>query len=360
MTHAAPAPATAPNSDQPAPEIIRFDSVFKTFRTRHGEVEAVKDVSLTILQGEVFGVIGYSGAGKSTLVRLINALEKADSGRIEVNGQEVTSLGERELNRLRSGIGMIFQQFNLFSARTVIDNVAYPLKLNGKVKSAAARHARAMELLEFVGIEDKAHAYPSQLSGGQKQRVGIARALASSPGILLADEATSALDPETTRDVLDLLGRVNRELGVTVVIITHSMSVVQHICDKVAVMEDGAVVESGPTYQVFAHAKHPATRQFIATALKDKPREDTVARLRANYSGRLVLVTTGGSGLPLGAATQGLDVGAEIVFGSITEVEQQPFGSLTIAFTGPDVQIATALRRLEAAGATVAEIGEAP
>jgi len=262
----------------PGQPIIQFDHVTKTFAGRSGKVVAVNDVSLTINAGEIFGVIGYSGAGKSTLVRLINALEHADSGRIEVHGREVTGLSERELNAMRADVGMIFQQFNLFSARTVAANVAYPLRLAGWPKEK--RIARTRELLDFVGIADKASAWPQQLSGGQKQRVGIARALAASPSILLADEATSALDPNTTHEVLDLLRRVNQELGVTLVVITHNLSVVQYICDRVAVMDGGTVVEEGPTAEVFAAPQSAVTRQFVDSGL----------RVRAPHASRLALV----------------------------------------------------------------------
>ena len=257
----------APRSDP----IIVFDHVSKIFTTRRqGRVVAVDDVSLSISRGEVFGIVGYSGAGKSTVVRLINALERADSGTIEVDGRNVTALGERDLNALRGDIGMIFQQFNLFSARTVLANVAYPLLVTHTSK--AKRLARARELLDFVGIADKADAYPSQLSGGQKQRVGIARALAASPSILLADEPTSALDPDTTLDVLDLVRRANRELGVTVVFITHAMNVVRHICDRIAVMGDGRIAEVGPTSAVLTDPQSALGQRFVETATRlDSP-----------------------------------------------------------------------------------------
>jgi D-methionine transport system ATP-binding protein len=345
----------------PAP-IIQFTSVSKTFDDKHSRVEAVKDVTLSVGAGEVFGVIGYSGAGKSTLVRLINALEKVDpgSGGLVVNGFDVPTLGEKELRQLRSGIGMIFQQFNLLSARTVAQNVAYPLKLAGWDK--AKRAARAAELLDFVGIPDKARAYPSQLSGGQKQRVGIARALASGPAILLADEATSALDPETTRDVLDLLKRANRELGVTIVIITHEMSVVQYVCDRTAVMENGRVVEQGSTYDIFASPQHPATRRFVQTALHDRPDPAAVGRLHARYPGRLALVTitdTEAGGFALTEATDWTGVKAAIVYGSITEVERRPFGSVAIELTGPDDEIDQVLGRLAAQGSRITDLGTA-
>ena len=217
--------------------IVTLTNVSKTYpsRTRdESEVVAVDDVTLSIEKGDVFGIIGYSGAGKSTLVRLINALEPATSGTITVDDVDITALKESELRKVRGGIGMIFQQFNLFSSRSVKANIAYPLKLAGWSKPDIEK--RVAELLSFVGLADKAKAYPEQLSGGQKQRVGIARALATGPAILLADEATSALDPQTTHEVLDLLKRVNQEQGVTIVVITHEMDVIQTIATKVAVM----------------------------------------------------------------------------------------------------------------------------
>jgi D-methionine transport system ATP-binding protein len=339
--------------------IISFANVCKTF-TDGNVVKAVDDVSLQIRKGEVFGFIGYSGAGKSTLVRLINALEKADSGSIQVLGKEVTTLGEHELNALRTDIGMIFQQFNLFSAKTVIENVAYPLLLAKMPK--AQRLQRARELLDFVGICEKADNYPAQLSGGQKQRVGIARALAADPAILLADEATSALDPETTRDVLDLLRKVNRELGITIVIITHAMEVVQYVCDRVAVMELGKVVELGNTYDVFSAPKEIVTRRFINTALHDRPSPETVARLRKYHPGRLVLLRLKdslGSSLALTAATKGTGVFASIVFGSIVEVEERPFGSVTLELVGEPEKTDEVIARLRDAGSWVTDLGTA-
>ncbi|MDR3069872.1 MAG: ATP-binding cassette domain-containing protein [Propionibacteriaceae bacterium] len=343
---------------RPGDPIIKFLNVSKTFAK--GNIKAVDNVSLDIARGEIFGFIGYSGAGKSTLVRLINALEKADSGVIQVLGQDVTKLNENGLNQLRSQIGMIFQQFNLFTARTVLANVAYPLKL---VKaSKAEREKRARELLEFVGIADKADSYPAQLSGGQKQRVGIARALASNPQILLADEATSALDPETTRDVLDLLRKVNTELGITLVVITHAMEVVQYICDRVAVMENGKIVESGATYDVFAKPAQTVTQRFINTALHDRPSPETVARLRKYHPGRLVLVRLrddGASSFALTAATKGTGVFASIVFGSIVEVEGRPLGSVTLELVGDIAATDEVISRLGAAGSQVTDLGTA-
>lgn len=271
--------------------IITFDHVVKEFKTRGrgaNIARAVDDVSLTIDRGDIFGIIGYSGAGKSTLVRLINALERPTSGAVTVLGTDITSLSETKLRPIRQKIGMIFQQFNLFSTKTVAQNIAYPLQLDHWRKDYQDR--RVNELLEFVGLSEHANKYPSQLSGGQKQRVGIARALATNPEILLADEATSALDPETTTEVLALLKRVNEEFGITIVLITHQMNVVQQIAGRVAVMSAGRVVESGDVYDVFAAPQQPVTKRFIATALSGLPEEDRVERLHHEWSGRIVTV----------------------------------------------------------------------
>lgn len=238
--------------------LIELDGVSVTFppRGRRGEpVRAVQDVSLSVEAGEIVGIVGYSGAGKSTLLRVVNALEKATTGRVVVDGVDLTTLPERELNRVRRGIGMIFQQFNLFTSRTVYGNIAYPLEIAGRSKQE--QRERVSELLHFVGLLDQALAYPEQLSGGQKQRVGIARALAAGPAILLADEATSALDPETTVEVLDLLKRINTELGVTVLVITHEMEVVKTIADRIVVMEEGRIVESDSAFRIFSAPSTP-------------------------------------------------------------------------------------------------------
>lgn len=256
--------------------IIELDNVSKVFppaRRGAAPVSAVEGVTLHIEQGQIAGIIGYSGAGKSTVVRLVNALETATEGTITVDGTTITGLPERRLRQVRLGIGMIFQQFNLFSSRTVWGNIAYPLQI---AKVPKDRHReRISELLHFVGLADKAHSYPEQLSGGQKQRVGIARALATSPKVLLADEATSALDPETTRDVLQLLKKVNVELGITTVVITHELEVVRSIADRVVVMEQGRIVEDGAAFDVFARPSHPTTKRSStpsSTASRPAPR----------------------------------------------------------------------------------------
>jgi D-methionine transport system ATP-binding protein len=314
--------------------LISFQDVSKDFGSGAAAVRAVDGVTLDIEAGEIFGVIGYSGAGKSTLVRLVNALEAVTSGRLLVDGQDVTALRESELRRVRAGIGMVFQQFNLLNSRTVAGNVGYPLKVAGWPRDRRA--ARVAELLDYVGIADKAKAYPRQLSGGQKQRVGIARALATSPRILLADEATSALDPDTTQDVLALLRRVNRELGVTVVVITHEMDVIRSIAHRVAVMEAGRVVEHGPVYDVFSAPRERATRRFVATTLKDRPTPEALDRLRHRHPGRIITVTIRDAGVDVTAALRAHGVDGTIVFGGITELDERPFGSLTLELTGGD------------------------
>jgi D-methionine transport system ATP-binding protein len=333
--------------------IISFRGATKVFPGRRrggaGEVRAVDGVTLDVHAGEIFGVIGYSGAGKSTLVRLINALEPATAGSVVVDGTDLTGLSEARLRPVRAGIGMIFQQFNLLSSRTVAGNVAYPLEVAGW--SRARRAERVRELLDFVGIGDKADVYPSKLSGGQKQRVGIARALATNPKILLADEATSALDPETTADVLALLKRVNRELGITVVVITHEMDAVRSICHRVAVMEHGKVVELGDAYQVFSAPRHPVTRRFVASALKDRPSPAVLARLRERHPGRIVTVRVdevSGSSAQVMHVLREHGVDGTIVYGGITEVAERPFGSLTVELVGPDAAVSAALAGLRA------------
>ena len=229
--------------------MIQIEGLSKTFRTSDGTVEALKNVSLTVNDGDIYGIIGMSGAGKSTLVRCINLLERPTEGTVRIDGQDLCALSEPELRTVRREISMIFQSFNLLAQRTCLKNICFPLELIG-VKKAAAE-ARARELLELVGLPDKADAYPSQLSGGQKQRIAIARALATDPKVLLCDEATSALDPKTTHDILSLLRELHAKLGITILLITHQMSVVEEICTRVAILDNGSVVEEGPVESVF-------------------------------------------------------------------------------------------------------------
>jgi len=244
--------------------VIEFQRLHKSYQVGGRPVAALQPLDLTIGAGEVFGIIGHSGAGKSTLIRLINRLEEPSGGKLLIGGEDVTALDRDGLRALRRRIGMIFQHFNLLSSRTVAANVAFPLELAGMGKAQIA--SRVDELLARVGLQEHARKYPAQLSGGQKQRVGIARALATQPQILLCDEATSALDPQTTGAVLQLLAQINRELGLTIVLITHEMEVIRRVCDRVAVLDGGRLVESGPVTQVFLHPQHPTTRRFVAEA----------------------------------------------------------------------------------------------
>ncbi|WP_336501883.1 methionine ABC transporter ATP-binding protein [Microbacterium paraoxydans] len=330
--------------------IVTLTNVSKTYPSRSQgdrEIVAVDDVTLSIDKGDVFGIIGYSGAGKSTLVRLINALEPATRGTITVDGVDITALKESELRAVRGGIGMIFQQFNLFSSRSVKANIAYPLKLAGWSKPDI--EARVAELLSFVGLSDKAKAYPEQLSGGQKQRVGIARALATKPAILLADEATSALDPQTTHEVLDLLQRVNEEQGVTIVVITHEMDVIQTIATRVAVMENGRIIEQGDVFDVFSAPRNPASQRFVGTVVKGVPSPSELAVLRGRHTGRLVTLSfrdgdSSQAQVFLDLASAGLDF--ELVYGGINDIRGRAFGHLTLAIRGDRAAIDQALTRI--------------
>ena len=263
--------------------MIELKHLSKTYRTQEKEIVALEDINLTINDGEIFGIIGLSGAGKSTLVRCINLLEEPTDGQVVIDGKSVTELSRKELLKLRQSIGMIFQGFNLLAQRSVLRNVCYPLEIAGVGRKEA--RARAMELLHMVGLADRANSYPSQLSGGQKQRVAIARALATSPKYLLCDEATSALDPNTTRSILELLREINNSLGVTIVVITHEMKVIDQICDRVAVIDHSRIAEEGKVSEVFTNPKSQIARDLII------PRERTVLdttggrRLRLTFDG---------------------------------------------------------------------------
>lgn len=342
---------------------VELRGVSKVFGSGRKATRALDDVTLSVEPGQVLGVIGYSGAGKSTLIRLINGLETPTSGEVLLDGTDIAGLKERRLRGIRRDIGMIFQQFNLFTSRTVAGNVAYPLELAGVGR--AERKARVAELLEFVGLGDRGGSYPEQLSGGQKQRVGIARALATNPSLLLADEATSALDPETTADVLELLRRVNRDLGVTIVLITHEMSVVRAIADTVAVMEDGRVAELATVHDLFAHPTTEVGRRFAATALRDRPRGrelDSAVGSLAGGAAALITVRVDDD-VPLGrildvARAEGLD--ATVAHGSVTNVQTRSFGRLTLRLSAAGADAAPREPRsiAEAVGRVVGNLNE--
>jgi D-methionine transport system ATP-binding protein len=333
----------------PLVELRNVSKVYPATIKGKPDVTAIDDVSLSIDAGDVYGIIGYSGAGKSTLVRLVNVLERSTAGEIFIDGRDVARLPERELRPVRLGIGMIFQQFNLLNSRSVARNVAYPLEVAGHDKSGRA--ARVAEMLDFVGLGDKAGAYPDQLSGGQKQRVGIARALATSPAILLADEATSALDPETTHEVLDLLKRVNREFGVTIIVITHEMDVIQTLATKVAVMDKGRVIERGDVFDVFSNPQQAASARFVSTVVKGQPSAPELAVLRARHPGRIVTLAfrddTVDQVRVFGEFSRD-GVAFQVVYGGINEIQGRPFGHLTLALTGDDATIDAALARVRA------------
>ncbi|RVT60306.1 methionine ABC transporter ATP-binding protein [Niallia taxi] len=328
--------------------MIEFSQVAKTFVLGKRRVEAVKDVSLTIQKGEIFGIIGFSGAGKSTLLRLVNLLESPSNGSIKIQGEDLSSFSAKEVRKLRRRIGMIFQNFNLFTSRTVAGNIAYPLKLAGKPKGEIK--ARVDELLQFVGLTDKANDYPEQLSGGQKQRVGIARALANSPDILICDEATSALDPDTTNEILRLLKKVNKDLGITILLITHEMNVIQTICDRVAVMENGEVIESGNVFETFTDPQHPTTKRFIQSVQQDRPSESLLQQWQQSGGKNLYRVIFKGelANRPiLSQISRKNNVDVNIVYGSVQELQEKFFGNLLVSFEGEASAIHTVIAELE-------------
>ena len=331
--------------------IIRIDHLYKTFGAGDGAVHALQDINLDIQKGEIFGIIGLSGAGKSTLVRCMNLLERPTSGTVTVNGQELTGLNEKQLRKARQGMSMIFQGFNLLMQRTALENICFPLELNGLAGEAGWRKKKAMELLEIVGLPDKADAYPVQLSGGQKQRVAIARALASDPKVLLCDEATSALDPTTTQSILDLLKQLNRTLGVTVVVITHEMRVVEQICDRVAILDGGVVQEMGDVSEIFSNPKTEAGRRLVM------PGGEKIHVLPQN---RLVRVVFNGSkaGEPviaMLARDQGIVL--NITSADTRTIGGKEFGTMVLGLPQDETEAARALIYLrEIPGVTAEEV----
>ena len=334
--------------------MIALQHVSKVFAgsDKTKQVHAVDDVSLTIQDGDIFGIIGFSGAGKSTLVRCINLLERPTSGSVEVDGQELTRMSAKELRQARKKIGMIFQHFNLMPSRTIFGNVAYPLRGSGLSKEAIREKVHS--LLELVGIADKENAYPSQLSGGQKQRVAIARALANDPKILLCDEATSALDPQTTKAILSLLHHLNQTLGITIVVITHEMAVVKEICNRVAVMDHGKVVEEGTVFSVFATPKEPITRDFIKTTSNLQKIEELIAddspvvELKPGERiVRLSYVERNPSEPLISLITQKFGITLNIIFADVEIVQNAPIGGTVAIFSGDSGQIDAALTYLK-------------
>jgi D-methionine transport system ATP-binding protein len=329
--------------------MIHFDHVTKVYESNEVSLKAVDNVEIKVEKGEIFGVIGFSGAGKSTLIRLVNLLERPTEGRVVLNGQNIADLSKPELRQVRRKIGMIFQHFNLLESKTVYHNVAFPLSLAGVPKKEIQK--RVKDILEFVGLTDKAKQYPEQLSGGQKQRVGIARALATSPEILLCDEATSALDPETTKSILDLLRRVRDEYNITILMITHEMNVIREICDRVAVMEDGKVIEQGTIFDVFSNPSHPTTKNFVRTVMQDGIPE-SVLRLIDEHEGRrhiyrLTFIRETAGQPILSRVAKGFNVEVNVLYGQITELQGIPFGNLIVEFQGNGAEILKAIHYLQ-------------
>ena len=331
--------------------MIALKNITKTFTVSDKEVHAVQDVSLTINDKDIFGIIGFSGAGKSTLVRCINLLERPTSGLVEIDGQELTKLSSKELRAARKKIGMIFQHFNLMPSRTIFGNVAYPLKGSGLTKQQIKD--KVHKLLELVGISEKENAFPRQLSGGQKQRVAIARALANDPKILLCDEVTSALDPQTTKSILKLLKKVNETLGITVVVITHEMAVVKDICNRVAVMDHGEVIEEGEVFSVFAAPKKKLTRDFIKTTSNLQKIEELIedgSPVAAINKGELIVrlsyVEKNTSEPLISSVTQKFGITLNIIFADVEIVLNAPIGGTVAIISGDSAKIDNALQYL--------------
>ena len=343
--------------------MIEINDLCKVFQGKGRQVDAVKNVSLSVADGDIYGVIGYSGAGKSTLVRCLNLLETPDSGSIRIGDlPEITIrdgiirtnngvMREKEKAALRRSMGMIFQHFNLLNRSSVFDNIAYPLKYTGRSRDQIKN--RVMELLSLVDLTDKVNAYPSELSGGQKQRVAIARALAAEPRLLLSDEATSALDPEATESILNLLRDLNTKLGLTIVLITHEMAVIKAICHKVAVMENGSVVEEGDVYQVFSHPKENITKRFVASASSlsrvDKLLKEDSPLVRVGQGEvllRLTFTRDSVGDAVISSISRKFDVSMNIVLASVEELRGDPLGGMVALVSGSGEGVTAAMEYL--------------
>ncbi len=331
--------------------MIRLENITKVFETKNSSFKAIDDVSLQIKKGEIFGIIGFSGAGKSTLVRCMNLLESVDSGKVIIDGDNLCDMSDKQLREKRKKIGMIFQGFNLFSSRTVYQNIEFVLRGSGLSKTE--KKEKINSLLKLVELEDKADNYPSSLSGGQKQRVAIARTLAGDPEIILSDESTSALDPKTTKAILDLLKKINKEFGITIVVITHELQVVKDICDRVAVMKAGKVVEEGDVFDIFSTPKEEVTKEFVQSTtnlskinylIKEKPEifdlEGNKVIVRFKYIERNIsesLVTK---------ISQQYNLDVNIIFGNIELIGENPIGGLVSIISGETSDIDNALEFL--------------
>ncbi|WP_407272467.1 methionine ABC transporter ATP-binding protein [Radiobacillus sp. PE A8.2] len=337
--------------------------VLEGIRKVYGEggenpVEALKDINLEVKKGEIFGVVGYSGAGKSSLIRCVNLLEKPTSGKVKVNGIDLTKLSPKKLRAERKKIGMIFQQFNLLHSKTAFGNVAMPLILEGYSKDEIEK--KVTKLLSFVGLADKADHYPEQLSGGQKQRVGIARALATDPHVLLCDEATSALDPDTTNNVLELLKQVREELGITILLITHEMNVIRDICDRVAVLDGGVIVEQDTTINLFTEPKTAIARSFVRTVLNDALPEATLRKVleksASNSVYRILYKGESANDPLLSDVAKNFSVDINVIYGTITELQGQPFGNIIVELNGEASEITKVVDFIKGKKVTIKEV----
>lgn len=341
--------------------MIKFENVSKQYERNGITTQALHNINLTIDKGDIYGIIGYSGAGKSTLVRLINFLEKPTTGNVIVQDQQLNQLSNADLRHVRQKIGMIFQHFNLLESKTVFENIAIPLILIKKDKQTIKQ--KVYELLEFVGLSDKANSYPKELSGGQKQRIGIARALANDPDILLCDEATSALDPQTTQSILDLIKKINEKYKITVVLITHEMHVIEQICHKVAVMEKGQIIEHGNVLDVFGHPKHHTTQNFVSSVINDQIPTGVVENL-IEIEGdknniqlfKLEFLGRSASEPVINSLILKQKVVVNILFAHMSEIEKTVLGSMFVQLKGNNNDIEESVQYLRQCGVQVTEI----
>lgn len=327
--------------------MIQLKNLQKTYNVKNMSVHAVKDVNLHIKKGEIVGIIGYSGAGKSSLIRCINLLERPDSGEVIINNRDITKLSDSDLRKARKKIGMIFQHFNLMDSRDVFDNIAYPLN-NSNLKKDEIEN-KVNNLLTLVGLRDKAHSYPSQLSGGQKQRVAIARALANDPEILLCDEATSALDPETTLSILELLKKINKELGLTIALITHQMEVIKEICHKVAIMEKGQIVENGDVVDIFSKPKAEMTKKFVSSIFNNDKIVHFLSTFDLKNDEQVIKLSYVGSKAEeayISKISREFELDASILFGNIEIIQNVPIGNLVVMLKGDDHKLLGAVHYL--------------
>lgn len=332
--------------------MIELVNVEKTYYSKAGDIHALKTTNLKIAAGEIYGIIGLSGAGKSTLIRCINMLERPTKGQVLVDGQDLTAMNESQLRKARQSIGMIFQHFNLLTSRTVYDNIAFPLEIQGLSKAEIEKRVRP--LLELVQLETRANYYPSQLSGGQKQRVGIARALASNPKVLLCDEATSALDPQTTKSILELLQDINKKMNLTIVLITHQMEVVKTICDKIAVIEGGNIIESGSMVDVFTNPQHPTTKEFTKSVtnaeLPEMVKNKNLSQAYVDGSKLIAKISFIGDSASepiVSGMVKRFDVDVSILYGNIDQLKDVPFGTLVVEVSGAKAGVQSALDYLK-------------